>query len=139
MRASTEAETREMWEMYKQGMKRDAIAEAYYISVSGMEWRFRQLDLKAKDYPEIEPYVKIRRNDMKEICKMRRRGMTYEQIALEYGVVASTIQYAFKRYGIPKIRRRRENDKDSNRARGIVDNGGGNAYNTNCNGGAMII
>lgn len=138
MRASTEAETREMWERYKQGMKRDAIAEAYHISVSGMEWRFHQLGLKAKDSPEIEPGAKIRRNDMIEICKMRRRGMTYEQIALEYDVVASTIQYAFKRYGIPKIRRRRENGKGSNRARGNVDNGGGNAYNANCNGGAII-
>ena len=137
MRASTEAETREMWEMYKRGATRKEVAEKYHMTEPNVSWRFKQLGVKTDT--EMYKNKKIRHRDMLRICDMRRKGMTYEQIAFEYDATPQTIHRAFKRYSIPKIGAQRENGKDSNRARSIVDNGGGNAYNANCDGGTIII
>ena len=137
MRENTKAETREMWKMYRQGATRKEVAEKYYMTEPNVSWRFKQLGVKINT--EIYKNKKVRHRDMRRICDMRRKGMTYEQIAFEYDATPQTIHHAFKRYGIPKIGAQRKNGKDSNRVRGNADNGGGNTNNANCNWGAIII
>lgn len=47
---------------------------------------------------EFNPCAKLKNNDLPEISKLRKTGMSFRKIGLLFGVSKTCIQYAIKRY-----------------------------------------